>query len=60
MDEGYIRGAGGVGGFYMKFVVLLDKQPKYLGSGPKTVYVAPLLTNAGEVKGTWMPSNQQK
>lgn len=28
MDGGYIHGAEGVGGFYIKFMALLGKQPK--------------------------------
>lgn len=41
MDGGYIHGAEGVGGFYIKFVALLDKKPKYFGAGLKTVYASP-------------------
>lgn len=60
MDGEYIHGPEGVGGFRIKFMVLLDKQPKYFGAGLKTVYTPVLHTIAGEVKGTWMPLNQQK
>lgn len=41
MDGGYVHGAEGVGSFYTKFMVLLDKQPKYFGAGLKTIYAPP-------------------